>query len=336
MPRSNKITPEIVYQEAYNEMRRYRDYELSSSNWYILFLLAILGTVTTNDFSSIPNSWKIGLCLITIIIGFMSLASLRYVQVRHRQFRTIISDNLEPVWYQDKWANIKNPPIIKLKPIYFLYIILASLSSLNVFFILAYLQGNIMTPLIINISKLTINWDAITMLLTAIELIIIIWGLRAIKDEFKIRREDRSQRSYENLISVLDKLLNDAFWNEQNKIIKSRNDKWPGLPDDFDWHPIIHCLHKLNIVQKLVEDDVLDKDILFSASGQGLYSLGIALRNFEYELQKRKDDESPTIHFKHNYEPAFKLLASVQEWENDNTKRFVDASDEARSQKKSE
>ncbi len=40
-----KAGPDEVYSQLYHEMRRHRDYELTTSTWHMLLLLGVLGGV---------------------------------------------------------------------------------------------------------------------------------------------------------------------------------------------------------------------------------------------------------------------------------------------------
>jgi hypothetical protein len=46
------VSADIVYQEMYQEMRRFRDYELSASNWNSAILLALAGALLTLKYTN--------------------------------------------------------------------------------------------------------------------------------------------------------------------------------------------------------------------------------------------------------------------------------------------
>ena len=46
------VSKDTVYSEFYNEMRRFRDYELTASTWYMAILLAITGFILSAKFDS--------------------------------------------------------------------------------------------------------------------------------------------------------------------------------------------------------------------------------------------------------------------------------------------
>ena len=124
-PVNENVSKEIVYQEMYNEMRRARDYEISSSTWYTTLLTIFLALIFTIKFgvtqntkiielsaSSVKNIFtetasmlsinqfilKIGLTLIIIVIGFLSISTVIYAGKRYREMRNWVDKNLEPDW----------------------------------------------------------------------------------------------------------------------------------------------------------------------------------------------------------------------------------------------
>ena len=101
------VSPDIVYQELYQEMRRFRDYELSSSTWYTVILLAILSAIISVKYAG--NLYlkdtifgnctvKVVVLLVIILIGFSSVWSAYYVQRRYHHLRNY-TDYLEPEWH---------------------------------------------------------------------------------------------------------------------------------------------------------------------------------------------------------------------------------------------
>ena len=56
-PNIDAVTRDVVYAEMYNEMRRFRDYEFTSSMWYTALLLAILGFVVAVRFGDTARSF---------------------------------------------------------------------------------------------------------------------------------------------------------------------------------------------------------------------------------------------------------------------------------------
>jgi uncharacterized membrane protein YidH (DUF202 family) len=126
------VSADIVYQEMYEEMRRFRDYELTSSNWYTAILLALTGVIltikNTDGESSISvllaqNSLlKFGLSFLALILVTSGIFTALYASSRYYSIREWVNENLEPTW-----KNF-NPPVKRIKPIHaivFVQIVLA-------------------------------------------------------------------------------------------------------------------------------------------------------------------------------------------------------------------
>ena len=77
----DKITPDVVYQEMYQEMRRFRDYELTAATWYTTILLAFLGYVFQfQDQDLLANGIaKFFISALAALIGFGGIFSIEYV-----------------------------------------------------------------------------------------------------------------------------------------------------------------------------------------------------------------------------------------------------------------
>ena len=117
-----EVSSDIAYQELYQEMRRYRDYELSVSNWYTTILLAILGGILTAKYGgnlgleklAREGLFKFVAVFIVLLIGISGMWSVYFSHRRHEHLSDYIFDknlNLEPDWKK----NYK-PENIWLKP----------------------------------------------------------------------------------------------------------------------------------------------------------------------------------------------------------------------------
>jgi hypothetical protein len=103
-----KISPDIVYQEMYQEMRRYRDYELISSQWYTGFLVVILGAlIAGKQFNPII---LISIKVISLILTFGWIFSVIYVKDRNKELRNWVTK-----WYEPTWKDFK-PEEKDIKP----------------------------------------------------------------------------------------------------------------------------------------------------------------------------------------------------------------------------
>lgn len=116
------VSADIVYQEMYEEMRRFRDYELTSSNWHTAILLALAGVIltlkNTNEVTPISallsqNSlFKLGLSFLAFILVSGGIFTALYASSRYNHMREWVNKNLEPTW------KTYNPPSKRLKPIH--------------------------------------------------------------------------------------------------------------------------------------------------------------------------------------------------------------------------
>lgn len=137
-------TSKPVYAELYNEMRRFRDYELTASNWYTVMLLAIIGFVLNARFGADSGTSVLGqmlskniaiktlLAIATGLIGASALYSIRYVRKRYTKMRDYVTKNLEPQWHCENDVRDK----ICLQPHHCVMIVQAVLIVAAVFIIL--------------------------------------------------------------------------------------------------------------------------------------------------------------------------------------------------------
>ncbi len=95
---NDEISRESVYREMYNEARRHRDHEFTSSTWFVTLLLGILGFLLTARFGNAnsPNNWDgftkncplrigvIGLCFCIALAATLLAAAChqRYAEIR--------------------------------------------------------------------------------------------------------------------------------------------------------------------------------------------------------------------------------------------------------------
>jgi len=105
---SKKVSSDIAYQELYQEMRRYRDYELSASTWYTTILLAILGGILAAKYGNPALIQLFRECFVKFIAAFIVLIvggsgvwSIYFSHRRYRHIRDYVFDKklkIEPDW----------------------------------------------------------------------------------------------------------------------------------------------------------------------------------------------------------------------------------------------
>lgn len=108
---SKKVSSDIAYQEMYQEMRRYRDYEVTISTWYTTILLAILGGILTAKYGNLGLDQLVRECfiklvsvLIVLIIGGSGIWSIYFSYRRYRHIRDYVFDKklkIQPDWKQN-------------------------------------------------------------------------------------------------------------------------------------------------------------------------------------------------------------------------------------------
>jgi len=112
---SNEASKDAVYSEFYEEMRRFRDFELNVSTWYTNILLAILaGIIALKVGAGIcPNTnpaVEFVIIIVVILLGYSSYYSIKYANRRYRQLRKYVDENLEPDWKDFEPEKIKIVP----------------------------------------------------------------------------------------------------------------------------------------------------------------------------------------------------------------------------------
>lgn len=90
---SKRVSSDIAYQELYQEMRRYRDYELSVSTWYTAILLAILSGVFTAKYGDLGLDQLASECVTKFIAAFVVLitggSGIYSIWFSHRRYKHI-------------------------------------------------------------------------------------------------------------------------------------------------------------------------------------------------------------------------------------------------------
>lgn len=130
---NHEVSRDAVYSELYEEMRRYRDYELTASTWYTAILVGILGSIIAAKFlhDGSPSQlaevlaqnssfraacdylkqgqiapafvliqgylFKLAIAAIVFIVGVASIHSIHYAHVRHEDLRSY-TNHMEPIW----------------------------------------------------------------------------------------------------------------------------------------------------------------------------------------------------------------------------------------------
>lgn len=103
-----EVTREAVYGEMYNELRRYRDYEFTSSTWYTAILVAILGFLVATRFENTAEGFsayfqsscflRCAVIFVSAIIAGASTFLVNYSYRRYRELRNYTTNHLEPKW----------------------------------------------------------------------------------------------------------------------------------------------------------------------------------------------------------------------------------------------
>lgn len=128
--KKTEIAREIIYSELYNEMRRYRDYELSTATWYTAILIALLGFIVSakygNDahLATFAQGWcvQVSTVILSTVLGLSSCYSIWYVNRRYSGIRDVVDKHLEPKWVKDAFKPMLSQEVIR--PRYLIYLML--------------------------------------------------------------------------------------------------------------------------------------------------------------------------------------------------------------------
>jgi hypothetical protein len=112
------VRREAVYREMYNECRRYRDYEFTSSSWYTALLLAMFGFLVATRFGDtapvlaqwLAESWVLRVCVVlggAVIAGTANFL-IWYSSGRYQELRRYMTSHLEPKWKTDHFSPRKH------------------------------------------------------------------------------------------------------------------------------------------------------------------------------------------------------------------------------------
>ena len=101
---SQDVARDTVYSEMYAEMRRFRDYELSSASWYTAMLLALLGGLflysTTEEPALTVDLVKTIAILLAAVLCAAGWFAVGYSWARYRELRDYTTAQLEPGWHR--------------------------------------------------------------------------------------------------------------------------------------------------------------------------------------------------------------------------------------------
>gem|GEM_PF-6795218 len=105
---SQEVSKDTVYREMYTEMRRFRDYQFTSSMWYTLQLIAIEAGLISSKYD---NKWcdlekalsnccclKLLVALVAIVIATIASFLIWYSHSRYEAIRAATDKYLEPSW----------------------------------------------------------------------------------------------------------------------------------------------------------------------------------------------------------------------------------------------
>ncbi len=104
---ANTVSKDGVYSELYNEMRRYREYQFSSTKWYTTIYLALLGVVfyakygvRASELNAIVSqgNFKFTIAVIAFLLCFNSCHTILYTHDRYTSLRKFTDNTLEPEW----------------------------------------------------------------------------------------------------------------------------------------------------------------------------------------------------------------------------------------------
>ncbi len=125
--KNTEVSDESIYSELCNELRRYRDYELTAATWYTAILLALLAFYASAKFGSdgeYVRSLAASILVLSLstVLGFSSCYSVWFAHWRYSDIRDIVREkHLEPKWVVDAFKKITDKKAIP--PRYLIYLI---------------------------------------------------------------------------------------------------------------------------------------------------------------------------------------------------------------------
>ena len=106
------ISTEISYQEAYHEMRRYRDKQQDYAKWFVSICLAIfagiIATASQANGIELLQNVKIHLIFMILLFSIITTYQIQYMDDRYHEIRNKISF-IEPDWK----SSVRKSTIIK-------------------------------------------------------------------------------------------------------------------------------------------------------------------------------------------------------------------------------
>jgi hypothetical protein len=105
-PQDEKISIDVFYQEKYKEMRRHRDYQLTTANWCTVILLAIIAGFVSLNKDNLETITQFGSCgelifkiiVVLFVCAIVVLGSkiVDHSAKRYSHLREWVSENMEP------------------------------------------------------------------------------------------------------------------------------------------------------------------------------------------------------------------------------------------------
>lgn len=96
-----KISKEISYQEAYHEMRRYRDKQQDYAKWFVSICLAvfagIIAAAAQKNGVALLLSVKLPLTGMLLMFSIITIYQILYMDDRYHEIRKKIN-SIEPRW----------------------------------------------------------------------------------------------------------------------------------------------------------------------------------------------------------------------------------------------
>jgi hypothetical protein len=155
------------------------------------------------------------------------------------------------------------------------------------------------------------NKEFLSSLFDFISSVIIVYGAWAVTVEIDSRKQERAMRKYDTFLSVRKHILNSELLDNKNAFIDLINNPMDKEKLEEASNTLYTCLANLNIIQKLIENRILDFEDVFLVRSKFLLELYDAVTQFAKSGKREMDEIGKFL----GLPLAITLLNNVKEFE---------------------
>ena len=153
-----------------------------------------------------------------------------------------------------------------------------------------------------------IDWELTSYFFQVLESFAVVIGLIAIIWQIRSYRRGQTESKIRGYILVMEKLINQDFYNHIERVKVAWKDKSKEAAEFFSGD-IVVIISRLKIIQNLIDKKYVDKELLYLSVGSAFVDFEGALRYFE------STDKLDWIkNIKTRDKKAFELLDDAKEW----------------------